>query len=85
MDIDIRKDIRKLVAAGALAGLLGFGGVTTASAEEADGTTPTTEAPATDDDTVEDGTAEGRPPGREGCDEAEADTAAGPSADASSV
>lgn len=54
MDIDIRK----LVAAGLVAGVIGFGGTAIAGAQEAPTeSTPTTEAPA--DDTAR---------GREGCD-----------------
>jgi hypothetical protein len=53
-------DFRKLIAAGAIAGVLGFGGAAIAGAQEApDDSTTTTEAPTTTDEA---------PTDREGCD-----------------
>ena len=75
-------EIHELVAAGALAGFLGFGGVSLAGAQETtEDTTATTEAPAEDEATTEDGaTTEADGAEKEGCDED--DATADPSDDA---
>ena len=87
-------ELRKLIAAGAVAGALAFGGTAIANAQE-DGSTTTTEAPAQDDGTQnnnnsnsDDSTATDESQDREGCpdkaesgatDDSSSDTATGSS------